>query len=114
MSQQEDIARMAERLGATPVVSTLLPFACPACGHVDTPPPGPHPKESVFRCDECRNRIAYGVAMPRIVVTPDEEDSRFVLLIFETMQNGAKTTVMQRVDRQYGNSIALNLASICR
>lgn len=89
---------------------------CPACGHVSAPPkePGPKASESIIRCDECLTRIAYGVPMPRVVVSPDETDRRFVILTFQTVANGSKTSVTHRVDKAYGLSIWMNVQSICR
>jgi len=108
------LERQAAAMGAEPLRNPAETFTCPACGHEAPWPPGPPPRESIFRCDECRTRVAYGVAMPRVTVTPDETDPRFVLLVFETIHAGSKAAVVHRVDRAYGANILHNLQSISR
>jgi hypothetical protein len=91
----------------------LIPGAynCPACGHMAVPD-GPPGKE-ILHCTECKTMIAYGVALPRVIVQPDEKDLRFLLLTFETMIGGQKTTATYKVVRAFGKAIGQNILSIC-
>ena len=86
------------------VADVVVPiFTCPACMHTSAPPPGPPPSESIIRCDICQARIAYGEAMPRIVIQP-HDDRRFVVVRIGDVDH--------KWDRKYAHQVGLNIASI--
>lgn len=96
-----------------PLVVGLAPFTCPACAH--TSPYG-NARGEVLRCSECTSRIAFGRAMPRVVVQPCE-DRRFVQITFSTWDeasNDWKAAYTTTVDKDYGQAIWHNVQSICR
>lgn len=97
-------------------------FTCPACGHQsadirggDAARQGVPPAKDIVKCGECGTRIAYGIVLPRVIVTPHPDDPRFVQIIFQDRRKDAKIGEASiTVDRGYGAAIATNLASICR
>jgi hypothetical protein len=91
---------------------TLVPgvYTCPACGH-QSMPDGP-PDTETLQCTECQSLIAFGVAMPRVFVVPDETDRRFMRVTFETMVNGEKTTANYKLVRKFARAIGHNMVSV--
>ncbi len=88
-------------------------FTCPACAH--TAPYGNATGE-VLRCSECTSRIAFGRAMPRVIVQPCD-DRRFVSIKFQSWSVEAHDWVTAHeaeVDKDYGQAIWHNVQSICR
>jgi hypothetical protein len=102
---------------AEPTTAASDSFTCPSCG--DTAlirkggQPPIEPLSEVLRCTMCETRIAYGVPMPKVVVTPHPEDARFRQLVVTSThkdQKGASVTLT--FDRDYFAEIAHNMASI--
>lgn len=100
----------------------MTEFTCPACGHKSADIQGGEPgrqslpaAKDIVRCDQCQARIAYGVAMPRIVVTPHPEDPRFVqVVVQDPRKDAAITQFTLTIDRQLGHGVGANLLSICK
>ena len=67
-------------------------FTCPNCAY--TAQFDGVPASEVLECSECKTRIAYGVPMPEVVVTPHPTDSRFMQLIFRNPEYGEYLTVL--------------------
>ena len=89
------------------------PFTCPACAH--TSPYG-NARGEILRCSECTSRIAFGQAMPRVIVQPSN-DRRFVTLTFQHWSPETHdwvTAYEAQVDHDYGRAIWHNVQSICR
>lgn len=108
MSDHEEDVELAELSDRTPIAGV---YTCPACGHASVPdaPPG----KDVLQCSECRCIIALGIPQPKVIVQPDASDQRFILLTFETMVGGQRTTATYKVIRGFGKAIGHNILSIC-
>jgi len=99
--------------GAGALKLDVPPFECPACGHNS---PYGNPKGHVLRCSECGSRIAYGRAMPRVVVEPCE-DRRFVSMRLEAWDRHVRGWAVEHtmvVDKDYARAIWHNVESISR
>ena len=79
-----------------------MTFTCPKCGHIDSPPDGPPPEESVLQCGECGAWIAYGELMPRLMVAP--EGSRWIVVSFDEQT--------YKLPRVLADALAVNLRSL--
>jgi hypothetical protein len=69
------------------------------------------PAKSEYRCDECGASTAFGVALPRITITPHPSDRRFIVSKFET--GGDKPVEVEIIlSRSNAAEYALELLSI--
>lgn len=106
--EQEHEHDIAGQSDPTPVLGV---FNCPACGDVSVPEG--KPGNEVLRCTVCNTILALGVPQPNVIVQPDATDQRFLLLTFETMIAGQKTTATYKVVRGFAKAIGQNILSIC-
>lgn len=83
---------------------------CPRCGHEDGVPDDP--EKSLYTCDQCGCRIAFGSEQPAIAVTP-HADRRFVVTTFSTGADKKKTDAVITLDREYAAQLAFELLSVC-
>ncbi len=71
-----------------PKSSELL--GCERCGHTDVLPAGPDgmvvpAKETVYHCDVCRARIAFGELIPRTLPLLHPTNPRLMILKFDAL-----------------------------
>lgn len=107
MSEQDErLAAAYARLDAAAGFS----LTCPSCGHKDSVLDDP--AKSVYSCDECQTRIAFGNEMAKAFVTPNA-DRRFIDLRFVLGPVAEpKTDVKVALDREYATGIALEVISV--
>ena len=84
----------------------MAAMTCPNCRRKDdvegdvTEPPS----DVLLGCTDCGARIAFGRLMPRVVISPADHDSRFVVVAFD----GAHFLL----DKDLARGIGHNLLSI--
>jgi|HubBroStandDraft_1064217.scaffolds.fasta_scaffold98275_2 hypothetical protein len=81
--------------GPPPAPKTVT---CPTCGHVATWDGPGDPGAQIIRCDNCGQRIAYGVAIARCTCAAHPEDSRFMLFTFDHRVPGKEARFTVTVD----------------
>jgi len=85
---------------------------CPDCGHEDGV--SDDPRASIYTCDECKARIAFGVLMPRLIIEPHPEDARFIRVRVLHVVDGQRVEVVAvTIDRPLGGMLARELLSVC-
>lgn len=97
-------AASMERLETT----TPHRLKCGHCGHEDAVPDDP--KASVYTCDQCGARVAYGAQLPKVAVLPHPDDKRFLLVRFDS--GPEKGDVSVALDREYFAKVALEILSV--
>jgi hypothetical protein len=109
---------------ATPAADAALAakttFAkCAQCGHEDALPPGGGSQfEGVIVCDECKTRIAFGVAQPRVVIEPGVTPNFIALRLSGVAIRDKRGNVVELedilLDHAYAEDLAVTLRSIVR
>lgn len=82
---------------------------CPQCGHQAQAPQAP--ATSVFRCDRCDQRIAFGTPVPRVVFSPTT-DPRFLRLLVENGVPGQEARFHLAIDVFYARELAQHILKV--
>jgi transcription elongation factor Elf1 len=93
-------------------ILTTSQFECPQCSKVGTCE-GDW-KQKVVRCEDCGQRLAFGVPVMRMVVSPHPEDTRFIQFTFEGKIPGKESTVTIAIDRKGAYDWAEAVRSLVR
>lgn len=84
-------------------------LTCGACGHSSPVPDDPD--KSVYDCDQCGARTAFGSEQPRVTVGP-HTDRRFLVARFVCGRGARASDVSISLERDYAAAVALEILSV--
>lgn len=91
---------------AVPAVSCRL--KCGYCGTEDAVPDAP--EKSIYTCDDCGARTAYGVSLPKVFILPHPDDRRFLVTRYDLGPERGDATFA--LDREFATKVALEVLSV--
>jgi|SRR5579859_133676 len=92
-----------------PAPPTERTVTCPTCAHVAPWTAEADPDASVITCDQCKQRIAFGVQVAdcRVIIHPD--DARFLVFEFVCRVPGNEKSFNVACDVPYARDLALSI-----